>query len=252
MKKIVSLSLVVILLFSILSMSACSDKKKNDMQPLKLGIGVKYYSDKPISAEGAQNGKGQLTTTVAAVLLDSEGKIVKCAIDTAEAVAEYTSDGKYLLGESFKTKYELGDSYGMKSIGGAAKEWYEQIDALTSLAVGKGIEEVRALVADGGKGSSDVIKAGCTIEVSDFVYALEEAIKNANTSDATKDSSLQIKISTAQSGKDATADTDGYNELKTTITVNALDKDSKTVATRSGSSEAKYTFNNKGEVKTSK
>ena len=140
----------------------------------------------------------------------------------------------------------------MKSIGGAAKEWYEQIDALSSLAVGKTAEDIRTLITDSGKGSSDVIKAGCTIEISDFVYALEEAIKSASNSDATKDSSLQIKISTAQSGKDATSDADGYNELKATITVNALDKDGKAVVTREGSADAKYTFNNKGEVNTSK
>lgn len=252
MKKLISLSVVFIIIFSAFTLSACSNKKENDAEPLKLGVGIKYYSDEPISAEGAQNGKGQLTTTVAAVLLGADGKIVKCSIDTAEAIAEYTSEGKYILGESFKTKYELGDSYGMKSIGGAAKEWYEQIDALTSIAVGRSIDEVRALVTDGGKGNSDVIKAGCTIEISDFVYALEEAIKNASASDATANSSLQIKISTAQSGKDATADTNGYNELKASITVNALDKEGKTVATRSGSSEAKYTFNKKGEVNTSK
>ena len=244
------MSLATLLLLSLFSFSGCSMKKDgNDNTPLKLGVGIKSYSDTPTNADGDKNGKGQLTTTAAAVLLDSDGKIVKCAIDTAECIAEYTSSGKYILSDSFKTKYELGNDYGLKSIGGSAKEWYEQIDALTSLAVGKTIEDIHALIADSGKGNADVIKAGCTIEISDFVYALEEAIKSASASDATADSSLQLKISTAQSGKDATDSAEGFNELKASVTANALDKDGKTLATRSGSAEAKYTFSNKGEVK---
>lgn len=253
MKRIISFLLFAAILVLVVTLPSCSKKNadENSDTPLKLGIGVKYYSDKPTSAKDSKNGKGQLTTTVAAVLIDSEGKVVKCAIDTAEAVAEYTSEGKYILGENFKTKYELGNDYGMKKASEISKEWYEQIDSLTTLVKGKNIEQIRKLVADGGQGTRDVIKAGCTINISDFVYAIEEAIKSASDSDATGSSSLSVKISTAQSGKDATADKEGFNELKATITVNAIDKDGKTVATRSGTSEAKYIFNNKGEVKTS-
>ena len=254
MKRSISILLVSLMILSLFGHVGCSGKKTDPdpSTPLKFGVGVKYYSDKPTSANGDKNGKGQLTATAAAVLLDANGRIVKCAIDTAECVAEYSSSGKYILSESFKTKYELGNDYGLKKASEINKEWFEQIDALTELVKGKNIEELRSLPSDSGKGSRDVIKAGCTIVISDFVYALEEAMKAASASDAVSDSSIQLKISTAQSGKDASSDAEGFNELKATITANALDKDGKTVATRSASAEAKYVFNNKGEVKNTK
>ncbi len=251
MKRWICILLTSIMVLCLLTSTGCSDKDNNNDTPtsLKFGIGVKYYSDEPTNASGNINGKGQLTTTAAAVLLDSNSRIVKCSIDTAETLAEYTSSGKYILSEASKTKYELGNDYGLKKASGINKEWYEQIDALCELVKGKTLDEIRTLVADSGKGNSDVINAGCTIVVSDFIYALEEAIKSASAADATADSAISLKISTVQSGKDAASGSEGYNELKATITANALDKDGKTVATRSATAEAKYTFNDKGEVK---
>ncbi len=253
MKRFISILLFAAIALSILMLPSCSDKEDevDDTTPLKFGLGIKHTAESPTSAKSDKNGKGQLTTTAAAVLLDSDGRIVKCVIDTSEAIAEYTSAGKYIAGENFKTKYELGNDYGLKSASGVGKEWYEQIDAFTKLVKGKNIEEVRALVTDGGNGTRDVTKVGCTIVISDFVYALEEAMKAASDSDATSASSLSLKISIAQSGKDSSSGADGYNELKASISATASDKDGKSLATRNGTAEAKYIFNEKGEVKTS-
>ena len=252
MKKLISAALCAVLVLSLFCASGCSKKSNDDTdntEPLKLGLGVHSYSDNATNAEGELNGKGQLTVTAAAVLVNADGKIVKCVIDTAECIAEYTSEGKYIPSKDFKTKYELGDSYGMKSIAGSQKEWFEQIDALTSLVAGKTLTEIGALVTESGKGNDDVISAGCTINVSDFILALEKAVKSASNSDANASSSLQLKISTSQSGKDAATNANGYNELKSNITVTALDKDGRSIASRDNTAEATYYFNSNGEVK---
>ena len=117
--------------------------------------------------------------------------------------------------------------------------------------LGKTIEQIRGLVAESGQGKTAVIKAGCTINISDFIYAVEQAINSASDSEATTESSLSLKISTVQNGKDATETEDGYNELTAKITANALDKDGKNIASKSAEAEVKYTFNNKGKVNTS-
>ena len=72
----------------------------------------------------------------------------------------------------------------MKTYGGALKEWYEEADVFGALAVGKTIEEVKAMVAENGKGNEEVIRAGCTISVSDFVKAIEKAVQSASDTNA--------------------------------------------------------------------
>ena len=121
MKKSVSLILSIAMLLSIIGLVGCGEKKAND--PLKFGMGIEAYVEKVSNADGDTQGQGQAVITVAAVLLDADGKIVKCAIDTADNTVNFTSDGKFVEATEFKTKYEKGDAYGMKAYANAAKEW---------------------------------------------------------------------------------------------------------------------------------
>lgn len=241
MKKVFSAVLSVLMLLSVVSLAGCGKAKT-----LKFGMGIYSYTEDATNADGDTNGEGEAVHTAAAVLLNADGKIVKCVIDSADVTAAYTSEGKAVAAAEFKTKYELGSDYGMVAYGGAKKEWYEQVDAFVSVAEGKTIDEVKALVADGGKGTEDVITAGCTIGVSDFVSALENAVKNAVESDATADDTLNLGIVSAAEAKDATEDADGSNEVSTTV-VAAVVKDSKVVVSYSDVVSANFTFNTKGE-----
>lgn len=242
MKKILTLALAALMLLSALSLTACG---KAD--PLKLGLGVYTYYAKASDADGDTNGEGEVVATAAAVLVDASGKIVKCVIDTADNSVHYTSDGKFVAAGEFKTKYEQGDAYGMKAYAGSAKEWYEQADAFAALTVGKTVDEVKALVADGGKGTDAVISAGCTIAVSDFVVAVEKAVANAADSSATKDDTLKVAIVSKQaSSKDATEEAEGVNEVDITLAAVALDKNNKVTACKTDALQAKFTFDAKG------
>lgn len=241
MKKILSAFLIVLMLLSVASLAGCSNK------PLQMGVGVHAYVEKASNADGDTNGEGEAVVTVAAVLLDAEGKIVQCAIDVADNKVAYTSEGKYVEAAEFKTKYELGADYGMVTYAGSAKEWYEQADAFTALVAGKTLDQVKALVADGGKGTEDVINAGCTIAVSDFVLAIEEAVSNATDADATANDTLQLGIvSTQASSKDATAEAAGANEVDTTVVAAAVGKDGKVTAMVADALQAKFEFDAKG------
>ena len=246
MKKLLSIVLCLLMLVSVVSLAGCGDKKSDTSSngdktatDLKFGMGIESVISNVTNAEG-NDGKAEIDHTVAAVLVDGDGKIVKCVIDVMAPTAEYTADGKAVAATEFKTKYELGDKYGMKQAG-AAKEWYEQVDAFVK------VDEVKALVAEGGKGNPDVVNAGCTIAVADFVLALEKAIKNAKASDATSDNSLKLGIVSKQSvANNASADKNGVNEIATSFTAVVLDKDSKVVAMVTDSAEVSVEFNTKG------
>ncbi len=227
MKKIISLTLCVLMLFSVLSLTGCGEKA----EPLKIGLGTVSYVEKLTNADADTDGTGTTTSTFAAVLLDSEGKIVDCAIDCASYTQSFTSKGKFVEAGEIKTKYEQGKDYGMVAYGGATKEWFEQADAFAATAKGKNLEEIKALVATDGKGSADVVAAGCTIYVSDFVKALEKAIANAKESQATTGDKLNLAVVSTQTGsKDATEEAAGVNEIDATVSAAAVNADGKVTA----------------------
>ena len=161
MKRILCLTLVLIMALSSLALVSCGEKTpdQNDAT-LKLGLGVYTVVSSASNAEGEKNGQSKVTVNAAAVTVDENGKIVDCAFDAMDHTLSYTSEGKAIAAESFKTKYEQGDAYGMKAYGGAAKEWYEQANALRALVIGKTLDEVKALVAEDGRGTDEVVNAG--------------------------------------------------------------------------------------------
>ncbi len=242
MKKIISLFLALLMIFSVVSLVGCGEK-----ETLKFGIGIDAYSSKIQSATADAKGLGEGVITVAAVLLDKDGKIVKCVIDTADNKVNFTSDGKAETAKDFKTKYESGENYGMKAYGGAEKEWFEQVDAFTALIVGKTADEVKALVAEGDKGTDEVINAGCTIMINEFVKAVVKACENASESDSTAEDSLKLGVVSSQSGaKDATADKAGANGFETAISATVINADKKIVATAIDSVTFSVAFDTKG------
>lgn len=241
MKKILSIVLSAVILLSVVSLAGCGKS-----EALKLGLGVTSYIEEIKSADADTNGTGASETTVAAVLLDGEGKIVQCAIDTVSATFGFTSNGKYVPMDEIKTKYELGKDYGMVAYGGSAKEWFEQANAFEALVTGKTLQDVKALVAADGKGNDEVVKAGCTIVISDFVTAVEKAVNNAKDSSATADDTLKLGIISAQTGcKDATEEAEGVNEVDTTVSAVAL-KDGKVTAAVTDALISSVTFDIKG------
>ncbi len=242
MKKLLCLSLSVLM---VVSMVGCKKEEKK-AETLKFGMGVVTEVSKASNAEADANGQGKVTTNVAVVTVDAAGKIVACQLDAADATVAYTGDGKAIANESFATKYELGDAYNMVAYGGAVKEWYQQADAFESVVAGKTLDEVKALVAGEGKGTEDVINAGCTITVTEFVQAIEKAYNNAVASDVTAEHTLKLGVSTAQSCKDATEDADGQNQLETTFLAVAVDAEGKVVAATSDCVQVKFTFDATG------
>ena len=248
MKKFISIALVLALAISVIAMVGCG---KNE--PLKLGLGVVSSLGEVKNAEGEVNGSGELNTTAIAVLLDKDNKIVAIDLDSAQIKAGWTSEGKVVATEDFRTKYELGADYGMSAYGtkhdgsdGAVKEWNEQADAFMAAATGKTLDEVKAMMGADTYATGDLAAAGCTISVGEFVAALEKAVANAAESTATAENKLNLAIVSSASNTDATEEAEGAVEISSTIVAAVVDADAKVVASKTDSVTGKVAFNLKG------
>ncbi|MBQ6892772.1 MAG: hypothetical protein IJN48_01070 [Clostridia bacterium] len=251
MKKILSIFLVV--LMALATFASCGGE--TEAAKVNFGMGVYTYYGEVSSADGDTNGAGEVVATVAAVLVDTDGKIVKCDIDSADVSVNYTSAGVALADGEFKTKAELGADYGMAAYGtdlngdGKVLEWNEQIDALEGIIVGKTIDEVKALVVDGYYGTEEVQTAGCTIGVSDYIMAVEKAVANAAASEATAEDTLKVGVVTVADATDATADAAGSIEIEITVAA-AATAGGKVTACATDVAAANFTFDATGVATT--
>lgn len=241
MKKFLTLALCILIAMSAL-LVGCGE---TETAAVKFGAGV--YTGTPTVADATEDkdGSGKIDVTVAAVTVDADGKIVSCALDTASNTVSFTADGKAVANGEFKTKYEMGADYNMVAYGGAAKEWFEQADAFEAVVVGKTLDEVKALVAEGNKGTDEVINAGCTIMINEFVGAIEKAYTSA-AAEVSADAALKVNIATEQTLADATEEKDGSNKIAVNIFAAAVDADAKVLAASSDCVEVTFTFNTDG------
>ncbi len=241
MKKIICLLLSVLMLVSAMAFVGCSEEPT-----LKMGVGVFVDVSKASDATADKAGEGKAAVTAAIITVDEDGKVVACQLDTAETTVKYDATGKAQAVTDLRTKYEKGTEYNMVAYGNATKEWFEQADAFETLVVGKTLDEIKALVAEGDKGTADVIAAGCTIMINEFVGAIEKAFANLAESTATAESALKLGMNTAVTNKDATADKAGQSKVETTVFAAAVDAEGKVLAAKTDCAQITFTFNNAG------
>ncbi len=237
MKKLISILLCALMLLFAVSFVGCGKPA------LKMGLGVYTSTPSVTDATEEKDGKGNVAITAAVITVDAKGKVVACQLDTADLTVNFTNEGKAVAATGFKTKYEQGKDYNMVAYGGAAKEWFEQADAFETFVVGKTLDEIKAAVAEGNKGNADVVAAGCTIKIDEFVGAIEKAFANLTDSAATAASTLKLGMNTEQSTADATEEKDGSNQVETTVFAAAVDADGKVLAAASDCVQVKFTFN---------
>ena len=246
MKRILTLALCLVMTAAC-TLVSCGEKENTETaaSTVKFGAGIHVGTPAVTDATDDKDGSGKLDVTVAAVTVDADGKIASCQLDTASNTVNFTADGKAVANEGFKTKYEMGADYNMVAYGGAVKEWYQQADAFETVVVGKTMGEVKALVAEGNKGTEEVVNAGCTIMVNEFVGAIEKAYAAA-AAEVAADAALKVNIVTEQTLADAAEDKDGSNKITVNVFTAAVDADGKIVAASSDCIEASFTFNTEG------
>ena len=173
MKKIITAALVALLLVSI---SACA------FAATGLGSYTKTTST-PATADAAASVS--VNTTICAVTLDAEGKIVEIDFD----VIQPKSNWETAVVET-QTKLELKEGYNMAAYGqpnvegGTVKEWYIQSAAFSAHVVGKTADEIKGMETKEVNAhliSTDeaLLAAGCTMQITDICAVVAEAVANA-------------------------------------------------------------------------
>lgn len=157
-----------------------------------------------VSFNNSRIGLAEIDVTVATVVLDKDSKIVACRIDALQNKVDIT-DGYVTLPSSFKTKTELGYSYGMTNWGsdnngdGIVLEWFEQAKVFEKYVVGKTAREVNTIDTMLVNGhyiacDNDLLAAGCTIQITDFVDAVVKACNDDQAVSFTSDGSFILGL----------------------------------------------------------
>ena len=172
-----ALTLIAGILLVAMIFTACSSGSAST-GAVRQGLATVNRIDKSTDA-GDADGNAQTDTIIAAVNLDSSGKIVSVKIDSIQSKIAFTKEGKIASDPAalVKSKKELGDQYGMKAQSSLNKEWYEEIEALEKWLVGKTLSDITAMKITDGK--ADDLKASVTITVTDYIEAVKKAIADA-------------------------------------------------------------------------
>ena len=176
MKKILTAALVAAMLLCVATGALAAT-----------GLGsVTTVSNTAATADKA--GSVSVNTTMCAVTLDDEGKIVSISFDVVQSKGAYDATGA-VSGETNtepQTKVELKEGYGMAKASSIGKEWFEHCAALEQWCIGKTVEEVLNMPTyDKGDGHHTCVpddadlKTGCTIDVGAELAALAKAAANA-------------------------------------------------------------------------
>ena len=244
MKKVLALVMVMALALSFVACGGGSGAT------VKTGLAiVSSYSAESATADAA--GNAQVDSTVAAVTVDADGKIVACKIDVAQNKVPVNADGTFDTSLTFKSKQELQGDYNMKPASPIGKEWFEQADAFAAYVVGKTAAEVEAIAVGGDhNGPTDAdLAASVTMNVVDMKAAIVEAVNNAQDLGASAGDTLGLGLSTEMSSSVLpSADEAGLVQTDTTYAAVTYDKDGKITSVLLNCTQAKLDVTTEGVV----
>ena len=165
---------------------ACNNAKIKVTGVVGASVGMSTDISELENAEDGADGKITAQTTFAAAAALPGGIINGALTDEIEVSVTFDKNGASTtdLTKTLTTKRNLGDAYGMSKHGadfdkdGRVLEWYAQADAFDAALVGRRPSGVSKMADSEGHGTESIIKAGCTIKISNMVKAVERALKN--------------------------------------------------------------------------
>lgn len=226
--------------------SAPDTNAGSDGSALKTGLAIVG------SASDSADGTAKYDVTIVGVLVDDNGVIQDCIIDSVGASVIFDASGAITsdVNAAVATKNELGDNYGMVAYGGAKYEWYQQAAALADYAKGKTLDELKnGAIDETGKAPAGTdLASTATIYLGGYVSAIEAAVGNAAHIGASSGDELRLAIiNTLGSSKSATAEKDGTAQLDCDVTALTV-KDGVITSCYIDALQAKVSFNASGAI----
>ncbi len=183
-----------------------------------------------------EEGKIEVNTTYALLVVDGEGKIVDLQVDVAQNSSTWDGTGTIVTEGLQGTKRERGDDYAMKETSAAmgniegGAEWYEQADAFEEYCIGKTVDEVLNMELGGDHNSPVDLTTSCTMSVEEFLNAIADANEHLTAVEG-EVASYGLASQTTVSTSSASADGDGSVQYNVTYAGVALDADGKVLLT---------------------
>lgn len=201
-----------------------------------------------------EDGLAQVDSSIFAVTVDAEGKVVECVIDAAQTKINFSAEGKLVtdLNTEYMTKNELGEGYGMKAASGIGKEWNEQAQAFADYCTGKTADEIKGIALTGEGLVSDAdLAASVTVHAGGFINGVAAAIENASELGAQAGDKLGLGVSTTISNStDAAADAEGLAQAYSYYTAITTDADGKITSCILDASQGSVNFDTAGKITT--
>ncbi|HWR19278.1 MAG TPA: hypothetical protein VN608_06625 [Clostridia bacterium] len=222
-----------------------------DVVKTGLAVVTSVSGSKDAAADAA--GVVQGYSTIAAVTVDAEGKIVSCVIDAAQTKVNFDTAGVVTtaLDTEFQTKNELGEGYGMKAASSIGKEWNEQAAAFAAYVIGKTAEEVQGIAMSEGYAADADLKASVTVHITDFIEVVAKAVANAQELGASSGDILSVgTVTNIDSSKNASADAEGLVQVYNTYAAVTKKSDGVITSCIIDASQAKVNFDTTGKITT--
>ncbi len=255
MKKLIAIFMAALMLTGLLSgcmgttvvIGQCTCGTQTEPTPnqpvegaVKTGLAIVGSTGK------SADGKADFDVSIVGVLVDDNGVIVSCIIDSVGTSVAFDASGITTdLTVVPVTKNELGDSYMMTS-----GSWKQQAAALAAFAVGKTVEELKngALDASGKAPAGTDLASSASIYLGGYVSAIEKAVANAVHLGAQAGDVLKMATtSSLGSSKPATAEKDGTAQLDVDVAVITMNGDVITSCLLDAL-QAKVSFSTEGKI----
>lgn len=129
------------------------------------------------SASDGQAGSASLACDVAA-LTQRGGVITSCVLDGLQAELYFDETGEITsdIHAPVRSKNALGAAYGMKTYGGARREWQEQAASFAAYVTGKDADGVANIAVSDGKAVDSDIASTVTISIGGFQRLIAKAM----------------------------------------------------------------------------
>lgn len=217
----------------------------------KTGIAINTSIAKSTAA-GAEEGLAQIDSTVVAVLVDADGKILDCKIDAAQTKINFSAEGKITtdLKSEIKSKQELGADYGMAKASSIQKEWNEQANAFAAYVIGKTVDEVKGIaVNEEGVATDADLATSVTIKLGGYIAAIEKAVANAKDLGAASTDKLGLGVNTTiDKSTDATAEAEGLAQAYSFYEAVTVDASGKITSSVVDATQGNVNFDTKGAL----
>jgi hypothetical protein len=246
MKKVVALILSLAMVLVVFA--GCGSAKG---EAVKTGLAVVSSIAKSTDA-GEKDGLAEADSTIVALTVDKNGKIVSCKIDAAQTKINFSKEGKIVtpLDTAYKTKQELGTEYGLGAKSGIKKEWNEQADAFAAYVIGKTVDQVKGIaVNEEGVSTDKELTSSVTIHIGDFVAAIEKAVATAQELGAKSGDKLGLGVvTTISKSTDVADDKDGLAQAYSSYTATTFDANGKITSCIIDASQSNVNFNKEGKI----